>query len=129
MDPMIRFIPLILSGVALNAAAQLLLRQGMLTVGTFSLDGGSLWQVLPRIALNPWVIAGLASYVMSVGLWLIVLSRVEVSVAYPMVSLGYVITVLLARVLFNEAVSWQRLLGVFIIICGVWLVARSGVNP
>ncbi len=126
---MIRFIPLILSGVALNAAAQLLLRQGMLTVGTFSLDGGSLWQVLPRIALNPWVIAGLASYVMSVGLWLIVLSRVEVSVAYPMVSLGYVITVLLARVLFNEAVSWQRLLGVFIIICGVWLVARSGVNP
>jgi multidrug transporter EmrE-like cation transporter len=122
---MLRVIPLILSGVALNAAAQLLLRQGMLTVGTFSLDGGALLQVLPRIALNPWVIAGLASYVLSVGLWLVVLSRVEVSVAYPMVSLGYVITVLLARFLFNEDVTLQRLLGVLVIIFGVWLVARS----
>jgi multidrug transporter EmrE-like cation transporter len=121
----LRFIPLILAGVALNAAAQLLLRQGMLTVGSFALNGGALWQVLPRVALNPWVIAGLASYVLSVGLWLIVLSRVEVSVAYPMVSLGYVLTVLLARFLFNEDVSLQRLLGVFVIICGVWLVARS----
>lgn len=121
-----RFIPLILAGVALNAAAQLLLRQGMLTIGTFSLDGATLWALLPRVALSPWILAGLTSYVLSVGLWLVVLSRVEVSVAYPMVSLGYVITVLLARVLFNEAVSPQRLLGVLVIMVGVWLVARSG---
>lgn len=121
----LRYLPLILAGVALNAAAQLLLRRGMLLVGTFALDGGAIWSVLPRIILNPWVVAGLASYVLSVGLWLVVLSRVEVSIAYPMVSLGYVVTVLLARVLFNEAVGPQRLLGVGVIMFGVWLVATS----
>lgn len=120
-----RYLPLIFTGVALNAAAQLFLRQGMLTIGSFGLGGRDLLAVLPRIALNPWVLAGLASYVVSVGLWLIVLSRVEVSVAYPMVSVGYILTLILARLFFHEAVTPMRAVGVLVIMVGVFLVARS----
>jgi len=63
--------------------------------------------------------------VVSVGAWLVVLSRVDVSIAYPMVSLGYIITVILGKVLFNETVTAQRMLGVAIICLGVLIVARS----
>jgi len=117
--------PLILAGVLLNAAAQLLLKQGMIQVGQFELGMANLLAIGPRVAVNPFVLLGLASYVISVGAWLVVLSRVDVSVAYPMVSLGYVVTVILGRVLFNEAVTAQRVLGVLVICAGVFLVARS----
>lgn len=120
-----RTMPLILTGVALNAAAQILLKQGMVQVGEFGLAWSSLLQIGPRVAMNPFVLAGLSSYVVSVGAWLVVLSRVDVSIAYPMVSLGYIITVILGKFLFNEAVTMQRLLGVLIICLGVLIVARS----
>jgi drug/metabolite transporter (DMT)-like permease len=119
------YMPLVLTGVALNAAAQLLLKQGMIQVGEFSIGLAGLLDVGPRVVLNPYVLLGLGSYVISVGAWLVVLSRVDVSVAYPMVSLGYIITVILGKFLFNEAVTLQRLLGVLIICAGVVIVARS----
>ncbi len=125
MSVVMRTMPLILTGVALNAAAQILLKQGMVQVGEFGLGLSSLLQIGPRVAMNPFVLAGLASYVVSVGAWLVVLSRVDVSIAYPMVSLGYIITVILGKVLFNETVTAQRMLGVAIICLGVLIVARS----
>ncbi len=121
----VRYMPLILAGVLLNAAAQLLLKQGMIQIGQFELEMANLLAIGPRVAVNPFVLLGLASYVISVGAWLVVLSRVDVSVAYPMVSVGYVVTVILGRVLFNEAVTAQRVLGVLVICVGVFLVARS----
>jgi multidrug transporter EmrE-like cation transporter len=66
--------------------------------------------------------------VISVVLWIMVLSRVEVSIAYPMVSIGYVVTAALGWLLLNETVSPMRLLGIAIIIVGVTVVARSGMN-
>lgn len=122
---MTNYLPLIFSGVALNAAAQLFLRQGMRTLGTFEVDANGLLAVLPKVALSPWVLAGLACYVLSVGLWLVVLSRVEVSYAYPMVSVGYILTVILARIFFQEAITPVRVAGVLVIMLGVFLVARS----
>lgn len=122
---MTNYLPLIFSGVALNAAAQLFLRQGMRALGTFAVDASNLVAILPRVALNPWVLAGLACYVLSVGLWLVVLSRVEVSYAYPMVSVGYILTLILARIFFQEDVTLIRVAGVLVIMLGVFLVARS----
>jgi multidrug transporter EmrE-like cation transporter len=57
--------------------------------------------------------------VLSVVLWIIALSRVDVSVAYPMLSLGYVVTAIGAWYLFGEALSLQRLLAIFVILVGV----------
>lgn len=116
---------LILGGVLLNAAAQLLLKAGTNALGVLTLERGAWLATGTAVATNPHIVAGIACYVLSVGLWIGALSRVEVSVAYPMLSIGYVINALAAWYLFGEAVSVQRWLGIGFIVLGVWLVARS----
>lgn len=121
----VSYIPIIMLGVMLNAAAQLLLKQGMLQVGYFSFQWANLWPVFTQVALNPFVFLGLSSYVVSVVVWLLVLSRVEVSFAYPMLSVGYIVNTAAAYYLFDEQVTPTRMLAVFIIMLGVVLISRS----
>lgn len=116
---------LILLGVFLNAGAQLMLKAGMTQIGHFEF---TLTNVLPigfRIMANPPIVTGLLMYVVSVGVWLLVLSRVQVSFAYPMISIGYIINALAANYFFGEPLTSVRMLGMFIIIAGVYLVAQS----
>ncbi|TMH88601.1 MAG: 4-amino-4-deoxy-L-arabinose transferase [Betaproteobacteria bacterium] len=105
---------LILVGVLLNAAAQLLLK-----AGTNAMPLGL------RLAIEPHILAGLACYVVSVVVWIVALSRVPVSIAYPMLSIGYVVNALAAWYLLGEAVTPMRLAGIGIIVLGVFIVARS----
>ncbi|AMR81133.1 EamA family transporter [Cupriavidus nantongensis] len=115
----------ILSGVLLNAAAQLLLKAGVNAVGAITLDRGTLLVTALRV-LTQWpVLAGLTLYVVSVGVWIIGLSRVDVSIAYPMLSLGYVVNALAAWWLFGEIIGPLRVAGILLILAGVFLIARS----
>lgn len=116
---------LILAGVLLNAAAQLLLKAGVRQIGEFSFTTANVLPVGWQLATNLPIIGGLSCYVVSVVVWILALSRVEVSVAYPMLSIGYIVNAALAWWLFGEAVGPQRLLGIGVIIIGVILVARS----
>ena len=116
---------LILLGVLLNAAAQLLLKAGVRQIGEFSFTPANVWPVGWQLATNLPIIGGLSCYVVSVVVGIMALSRVEVSVAYPMLSIGYVVNAGLAWWLFGEAVGPMRLLGIGVIIIGVILVARS----
>jgi len=105
---------LILVGVLLNAAAQLLLK-----AGTNAMPLGL------RLALEPHILGGLACYVVSVVVWVVALSRVPVSIAYPMLSIGYVVNAIAAWYLLGESVSAMRMAGIGIIVVGVFIVARS----
>ncbi len=105
---------LILVGVLLNAAAQLLLK-----AGTNAMPLGL------RLAIEPHILAGLACYVVSVVVWIVALSRVPVSIAYPMLSIGYVVNAIAAWYLLGEVVTPMRLVGIGIIVLGVFIVARS----
>lgn len=117
---------LILVGVLLNAGAQLLLKAGTNAIGVLGLDGARAFGATAlAVATQPYVVGGLASYVVSVAIWIVALSRVEVSVAYPMLSIGYVVNALAAWYLFGEALTATRVAGIFVIIVGVVLVARS----
>ncbi len=116
---------LILVGVLLNAAAQLLLKAGVRQIGEFSFTTDNVFPIGWQLATNFPIIGGLSCYVVSVVVWILALSRVEVSVAYPMLSIGYIVNAALAWWLFGEAVGPQRLLGIAVIIVGVILVARS----
>jgi len=116
---------LVLIGVLLNAAAQLLLKAGTNAIGHFEFSGANVLPIGWKIATQPYVIGGLSCYVVSVAIWILALSRVEVSIAYPMLSIGYVVNAVAASVLFGEAVGVQRLVGIGIIILGVYVVARS----
>jgi multidrug transporter EmrE-like cation transporter len=116
---------LILTGVLLNAAAQLLLKAGTNTLGVLTLTREHWFDTGLAVATNPHVLGGLACYVVSVVVWIGALSRVEVSIAYPMLSIGYVVNAAAAWYLFGEALSMQRWLGIGFIIIGVWLLART----
>ncbi|MDD2558450.1 MAG: EamA family transporter [Desulfuromonadaceae bacterium] len=116
---------LILVGVLLNAGAQLLLKAGVHDVGVIQLNWGSVLSTGWRLAFEPHILGGLTCYVISVVVWILALSRVEVSMAYPMLSIGYVVNAFAAWWLFGEAVTSMRMGGIFVIIVGVFIVSRS----
>ncbi|MEI7680023.1 MAG: EamA family transporter [Betaproteobacteria bacterium] len=116
---------LLMTGVLLNAGAQLLLKAGTNSVGAFEYSAANIVPIGWKLATEPHIIGGLGCYVISVVVWIMALSRVEVSIAYPLLSVGYVVNAIAAYYLFGEAVTPMRLTGIAIIIVGVWVVARS----
>ena len=116
---------LILTGVLLNAAAQLLLKAGTNAVGHFEFHADNLLPVGLKLAFEPHILSGVVCYVVSLVVWIMALSRVQVSIAYPMLSIGYVINAVAAWYLFGESVTAMRLTGIGVIVLGVFIVARS----
>ncbi len=122
---MMHVMPLIIFGVLLNTTGQILLKEGMTRIGEFAF---SLHNVLPigvQVMTSPFIIAGLACYGFSLMTWLLVLSRLDVSYAYPMVSLGYIVTVFSAYFLLHETITPNRIIGTMIIMMGVFVLSRA----
>lgn len=116
---------LLLVTVSLNVAGQYLMKRGMASVGAISGDLSLLVGSLRHAFLNPYVLGGVGAYAFSSVFWLILLSRVELSYAYPALSLGYVLITLVSAFALGENVSTVRWTGVLIIGLGVILVSRS----
>ncbi len=116
---------LIFVDVVLNVVGQLSLKYGMSQFGNYSLSLSTLPPIFLKAATNLNVLLGLVCYGLGVLVWLIVLSKAEVSYAYPLISLGYVFTAILARAMFGEAVSFTRMAGILVTCLGVFLIARS----
>ena len=115
----------LLTGVLLNAGAQLLLKAGTNVLGVITLTTDNWPAQFGRMALEPHIVGGLACYAVSVIVWIIGLSRGPVSIAYPLLSLGYMINAGAAHYLLGVTVTLSRWLGIGFIVIGVWLVARS----
>ena len=116
---------LILSSVSLNAFAQLFIRKGMLKIGEISFNFEQIVKMVLAVFTNIYLLSGMFSYVLSVILWMIVLSKVNVSLAYPLGSVGYIITTVLAYLFFNEPITFQKVLGIIIICIGVFILTQS----
>ena len=119
-------IGLILLAVALGVAGQLTLKLGMDQVGRLGAE--ALAQPLHsalRVVTNPLVIVGLGLYVLGAAVWLPVLSRVPLSLAYPVLALSYAFTPALAWLVLGESVPGLRWAGIATICAGVFLVSRS----
>mgnify|MGYP001353020578 CR=1 FL=1 len=116
---------LIISGVLLNATAQLLLKAGTNAVGHFEFHASNIVPIGMKLAFQPYIMGGMACYAVSLVVWIMALSRVPVSIAYPMLSIGYVINAFVAWQWFGEALAAQKLLGIGFIVLGVILVTRS----
>ncbi len=115
----------LLAGVALNAAAQLFLKAGTNATGVITLARASWWPTLVTVLHTPPFFAGLLCYALSLVTWIIGLSRVPVSVAYPLLSIGYVINAVGAHYLLGESVSLARWMGIGLVILGVVLIGRT----
>lgn len=116
---------LVLTGVLLNAVAQLALKASVSDTGIINLDMHSLLTSAGSLATNLWLWLGLFCYAVSVIVWILALSRVDVSIAYPMLSIGYIVNAVAAWHLFDEPLSLGKVAGIGIIIVGVYVLARS----
>lgn len=115
----------IFTGICLNALAQLLLKAGTNAVGAIHLTPDNWFATGVKLASQLPIIGGLTCYVVSVVVWIIGLSRVDVTIAYPLLSLGYIINAVGAWYFLGEAMSPQRMLAIGVIIVGVFLLTRS----
>jgi drug/metabolite transporter (DMT)-like permease len=115
----------IMTGICLNAIAQLLLKAGTNAVGAIHLTAQNWLATGIKLATQVPILGGLTCYVLSVVVWIIGLSRVDVTIAYPMLSLGYILNALGAWYFLGEALSMQRLVAIGIILVGVALIART----
>lgn len=116
---------LIIVSVLLNASAQLFIKRGMITIGSVTLSANGVSSLALKAITNMPIIMGMLAYAVSILLWMIVLSRVNVSIAYPFLSIGYIFTAILAFFLFNEPFTVQKILGILIICVGVILLTHS----
>lgn len=109
--------------IGLAILGQMLMKAGMMTIGKFPLT-----QLIPMfftIIFNPLVFFGIFSFAVSSIFWLVVLSRFELSMVYPLVSIGYIFVALLSSIFFKENVSLIRWIGIITICVGVFLISRS----
>ena len=112
-------------GICLNAVAQLLLKAGTNAVGAIHLTAQNWFAIGAKLATQLPIIGGLTCYVVSVIVWIIGLSRVDVTIAYPLLSLGYIINAIGAWYFLGEAVSLNRMAAIGIIIIGVIWLTKS----
>lgn len=117
-------IVLILTNVFLTVVAQIMLKQGMNQVGKVNSLKNMRFLAI-RAVSNPFVVGGIGVFGFTSVLWLIVLSRVEISVAYPMLSIGYILVMLWGWLVFGENVTVTRFVGVILICLGVFLITRG----
>jgi len=120
------YILAIFVSICLAVGGQFLLKRGMVDIGPFSINISTIIQQYARMLLNPFVAAGIFSFAVSMLVWLYVLSRVELSIAYPFAALNYVLILAGSHFLFNEAVSPIKMIGVGVIVFGVYLISRAG---
>jgi drug/metabolite transporter (DMT)-like permease len=111
--------------LVLSIAGQLLLKKGMNRVGQVSLLNSNVLKTIFKMLTNPFVVVGGFVFVASLALWLVVLSNLDVSYAYPIVSINYALIALASKFFFKEKVSKLRWVSIFVICMGVVLVSLS----
>ena len=122
---MSKYIPLILFTVLSNFLSQIMLKKGMTQINLGSLGIANVVQAIPGILLNVFVMGGLLVMVISMASHLLVLSKVDISFAYPFLGLSFVLITAWGHLVLSEPLSVYKVLGVSLIVCGVALVAKS----
>lgn len=121
-----KYIVFILFTVLTNAAAQLMLKQGMISLGPLTFTADTAIARIFQIVFNPWIFMGLTTFVISMASHLYVLSKVEISFAFPFLSLAYVAVAVFAYFVFAEDLNAWRIAGIGFICVGTVLIAQSG---
>ena len=118
---MLKIIIIFALAIICNSSANVLLKVGMKRVG----DSGTLIQTITSAATEPFVWAGVTSFVLALVFYSVVLSKINLSIAYPlMVSLGLIIVILASYFWLAETIKIAQIVGFLLIIAGVWLVSK-----
>ena len=115
---------LILS-VLFNVIAQLLLKKGVQILADLHFSLEAVAKLITAIFSNLYLFGGMFCFGLSALLWLFVLSKMPVSIAYPLGSLGYILTAILAFFLLNEPLTISKIIGILLICIGVFVLVRN----
>lgn len=116
---------LIFVGVMLNAAAQILMKAGTNAIGHFEFSVENILPIGYRLVTEWHIISALFCYAISVVVWILALSRVPVSIAFPMLSMAYVVNAVAAKYFLGEDLNATKLVGIGVIILGVIIISRA----
>lgn len=116
---------LLIPAILFSTTGELFFKMGMNRVGGFEFNPSALRAVLPRVILNPLIWIGFVGFGLGAVFWLGALSRVPLSLAYPILALSYFVVVVEAWLFLHERVTWLRMLGVLVIVIGVVIVGTS----
>lgn len=117
---------LILFSISIAVAGQILIKIGINHIGIVNFSNlDALKQLFFGVIKSPLVISGLFLYVISAAIWLVVLSAVDLSFAYPFIGLTYVMVLILSRFILKEDVNLIRWAGAIIITIGVIVISRG----
>lgn len=120
-------IGLVLLSVGLTSGAQIALKAGMTAPAVKAvMESGSPLRVASGLSSSPLIVFGLLSYGLSAFVWLLVLSRVPLSTAYPFIALGIAITTLGGRFLFEEPLTGTKLVGIGLVLIGILAIGLDG---
>lgn len=114
---------LILISIFFGATGQIMMKWGTNQIALA--NGSGLYKVLSVYLTNVPLLSGLAFYGISAVFWVVAIGKVELSFAYPMVALGYVLVVIASFFLFHEHITFYRIWGLLLIVIGVVFIAKS----
>jgi drug/metabolite transporter (DMT)-like permease len=121
---------IIILSVLCSSVAQIALKKGMTQCDcSFAPQISNILPLISALALNLFVLTGVLLHILALFTWLYVLRHVEVSYAYPFISMGFVVVLLLSYLLFNESINIYRICGVALIIIGIFLIGKSATSP
>lgn len=120
---------IIILSVLCSSVAQIALKKGMTQCDcSFALQASNILPLISNLLLNPFVVAGVFLHILALFTWLYVLKHVDVSYAYPFISMGFVVVLVLSYLLFNEAINMYRIAGVALIILGIISIGKSATH-
>ena len=111
--------------IALTVYGQIVIKWQVLDAGAFpEATGDKVWFLL-RLLVNPWVVSALAAALGAAMTWMAAMTRLDLSHAYPFMSLAFILVVLLSALVFHEPLSWQKVAGVVLICAGIALGSQG----
>jgi len=112
---------LVLLSVSIAVSGQLIMKKGMNTIGFITI--GEVFSIkIFSIIFQKYVFIGFMLYLLASLIWLVVISQEELSFVYPLIAIGYILTTILSKLIFNESLSMFRFFGILLICSGVYLI-------
>ena len=125
---MIQGYVLVIISVLFNVIAQLLLKKGVTIFEKLDFSIDTMIKLFVGIFTNIYIFSGMFCFVMSAFLWLFVLTKIQVSIAYPLGSLGYIFTAVLAYFILNEPLTMAKIIGIALICVGVYVLTKANIS-
>lgn len=123
---MIKIILFFVASILTTAGAQLCLKRGILKLGELNFSPSGLVNLCLKVLQNVWLLSGLSLFVISFVLWLFIISKIRLNIAYPIaVSTEVSLVVVSAWLFFHEYLSPLQVLGIVIVMAGIFLIATK----